>query len=426
VKSGKEYKVKQYARKAVSFLLTLVMLLPGALPAAANTNTQGVTYTAVLEEPTVQAGETGKTVRMTIGTSQPLELLGFSYTVVYDSSVLTLDTIEGSGDINLSEESDLNRENHFVSWFKENLKPVSTSTLGTVVFTVNENAAPGSYEVGMTGLKIADKDRGKFETDGSATATLKVVNPDVADAEYTAYLGTPSAEKAEPGEDFTVPLMISGSQALAGAQLDLSCNSDVAKIKEIALAEGLTEKLNTVKADGSSAKLTFYGSGLEAAQSPWQIATVTMTAVKEGTSKLSVDDGAVAAREGQTLEYPLTAGAPVEVEVVKPLDTTALEQAINDAQQKLEPVQESADGKDIEKTDQWATPAERTALSNAIAAAQAVLAAAPEKTQDEIDDAVKTLNDAAAAFRPQPGLKEDEPQHVHQYESNGFCNYTCL
>jgi hypothetical protein len=111
----------------------------------------------------------------------------------------------------------------------------------------------------------------------------------------------------------------------------------------------------------------------------------------------------------------------VEVEVVKPLDTTALEQAINDAQQKLEPVQESADGKDIEKTDQWATPAERTALSNAIAAAQAVLAAAPEKTQDEIDAAAKALNDATAAFRPQPGLKEDEPQHVHQYAANGFC-----
>ena len=212
LKSGKEYKVKKYSKIAVSFLLILVMLLPGTIPAAANTNTQGITYSAALDEPMVKAGDTGKTVRMTLGTSEPVELLGFSYTIVYDSRILTLKTIEGDEDINLSAENDL-YENK-VMWFQAGLKPVSTKTLGTVVFTVNGNADPGTYNVGITNLKIADKDRGKFETDGSATTTFKVVKSDLADAVYTVYFGTPSVEKAVIGEEYTVPLMMTGDQVL--------------------------------------------------------------------------------------------------------------------------------------------------------------------------------------------------------------------
>ena len=99
---------------------------------------------------------------------------------------------------------------------------------------------------------------------------------------------------------------MTSESALSGAELDLSCNPEVAKITGITLAEGLTAKGDqTIAADGRTAKISFYGNE-QSAKEGLTVATVTMQPVAEGTSSLSITNG-TAAMSGTTLDYTVTA-----------------------------------------------------------------------------------------------------------------------
>ena len=133
----------------------------------------------------------------------------------------------------------------------------------------------------------------------------------------TASFGSPSVDTIEPTSEqpFTVPVILTSDSLLSGAELDLSCNAEVAKITDVTLASGLTANGNhSNAADGSSAKISFYGNE-QSAKDGLTVAMVTMQPIAEGTSSLSITQG-TAATSGTTLEYPVTVPeSPVTVEV---------------------------------------------------------------------------------------------------------------
>ncbi|KGF09174.1 hypothetical protein HMPREF1635_04305 [Clostridiales bacterium S5-A14a] len=93
---------------------------------------------------------------------------------------------------------------------------------------------------------------------------------------------------------------------------------------------------------------------------------------------------------------------------VEPVNKDALKTAIANANKASEGIKESKDGKDIPKTEKWATSEAKEALDAAIAKAKKVLDD-PAALKKDVDQAVKDLNDAVKIFKNsiKPGLKED-------------------
>lgn len=109
----------------------------------------------------------------------------------------------------------------------------------------------------------------------------------------------------------------------------------------------------------------------------------------------------------QVFKNAAKAGLKLEADV----DRDALTTEIASAQALKENVTASLNGEDIEPTAQWVTAEELEAFNLAITAAQTT-AAKTDATQDEIDQAVIDLQSAAAAFGEavQAGTKTDDPQ----------------
>ena len=137
---------------------------------------------------------------------------------------------------------------------------------------------------------------------------------------YIASFDSPSVITIEPNADqvFTVPVVMTSESPLAGAQLVLSCNPEIAKIIDVTLSEGFTaDGQSSMSSDGSSAELSFYGEAKDA-KNGLTVATVKLQPIAEGISSLSIADGGKAARSGSTLEYSVTIrNSPVTVEVKK-------------------------------------------------------------------------------------------------------------
>ena len=194
----------------------------------------------------------------------------------------------------------------------------------------------GDHVISVKGISMDDEIFGKMDnvwfmnaeafehvTDNSKvsvtpfTITVEGTSDQPASPNYIASFGSPSVTTIEPTSEqpFTVPVVMTSDSALSGAELDLSCNPEVAKITGITLAEGLTANGNqTIAADGRSAKISFYGNE-QSAKEGLTVATVTMQPVAEGISSLSLNEG-TAAMSGKTLDYPVTVPeSPVTVEV---------------------------------------------------------------------------------------------------------------
>lgn len=123
-----------------------------------------------------------------------------------------------------------------------------------------------------------------------------------APAEYEASFGMPSAETISVGQTVTVPVILTGANPAAGAELHLSSDVTVAKITGITLPDELAENgMQTISEDGASAMFSFYGEELDVA-SGVVVAEVTLEAVAEGTTALSLTNG-TAARGAMTKEW---------------------------------------------------------------------------------------------------------------------------
>ena len=109
-------------------------------------------------------------------------------------------------------------------------------------------------------------------------------------------------------------------------------------------------------------------------------------------------------------------------------DKTALRNAISSARATEGGVAVSADGSDVDPADKWTTPAEKKALTDAIAAAQAV-ANDQDATQEQVNDAAGKLNAAVDAYNaakkagkktsPQPASVDKAPLQQAIARANG-------
>ena len=92
-----------------------------------------------------------------------------------------------------------------------------------------------------------------------------------------------------------------------------------------------------------------------------------------------------------------------------PVDKTALNADIKKAEEKLAATVESANGKDVESTKNWATKESKERFAAEIAVAK--LAAKTAKTEAEVTAAINALKAASDAFVVRPGTKTDTPDN---------------
>ena len=109
----------------------------------------------------------------------------------------------------------------------------------------------------------------------------------------------------------------------------------------------------------------------------------------------------------KTLTDAIAAYQPAEGKKLA-TDVTSLDAAVKAAEKKMEGVEVSADGSDIDPEKTWVTEAAKTALTEAVEAAKAVVAKADAATEEEITAVATALQTASEAFVPAAGTKEPE------------------
>ena len=259
---------------------------------------------------------------------------GFSiggFIINYDQSALSFNELEAHEDVTwncypMTEEADTGT---LVTYIDLDFNPIEYSgKLFKITFTINDEAADGVYEIGLS-RSTAGKNGGYWFADDNendlgivpevSKGTITVgqggsVTPS-EDPSYTASFGY-TVESIDLGNMFEVPVIITSESELAAAQLDLTCNPEVAKINKVTWGSGFTANEDySVASNGDSARISFYG-GAQDANSGLTVATITMQPVGEGNSSLKITNG-LAAMEGRTGQKTMTVPSdPVVVNVV--------------------------------------------------------------------------------------------------------------
>lgn len=185
-------------------LLFIICICSSAvLPTAAinESNTKGVTFSAVLDKSALALSGKEQTVVLTFTADSPITLDGIGFKVVCDAPI-EIKTIEGNG-VNISFfGADANPATGIVGWSTpdaENLNGVTT--ISRITFCIPENVKAGEYAVGITQIEVTSDYGRIWEKSASAMAVITVGNQPSSE-DTTA---EPEDTTAEPEDTTTKP-----------------------------------------------------------------------------------------------------------------------------------------------------------------------------------------------------------------------------
>ena len=197
-------------------------------------NSEGVTYTATLDNSELFVSASDQTVVMTVKANKDFTIGGMGMTVVWPSEKLTLKAIENSklgftaANVNLS--------NGKVNYATSDAEDVTCDLVVVAAFTVPANTPAGTYQVGVKDLEI-NKDYGGtvWEQGGSAYATLTIKESAPADpAKPTisvtgTYTYTGSEQTATVTGYDSATMNISGNKGTNAGDYNVSVTSKTGK-----------------------------------------------------------------------------------------------------------------------------------------------------------------------------------------------------
>ena len=208
---------------------------------------------------------------------------------------------------------------------KESLKvePTGNVTVDGAVtaksITVTQQEGYPIKEVKVNGAAVSD-----YSTLSGITNGLSVtVDTPTPAPTFAASIANVPTTAVAPGETFTADVILTSDTIPASACLDLTVNSDVAKVIAVTPAEGVgANAQGSFATDGSTAKVSFYGNTAEA-KDGLKVATVTFEAVKEGSASIalvSTEDSVAGITGDPSAEYKITVpAAATQVTVKYPL-----------------------------------------------------------------------------------------------------------
>ena len=178
-------------KKWLSALLCIVLCFGLVVPAMA-TNSLGVTFTAVLDQKTLNVSDSEQSVSLKISGTPVFDADAFEYEVEYPDgwtveSIVSSDVTIKAGDYNKT------YADHTLKllWNSDDAENVTgISDLGTITFTVPANAAAGDYTFTVSNFNVT-KDYGtKWEKGSTMTATLTIKGAETYTVKFDANGGT--------------------------------------------------------------------------------------------------------------------------------------------------------------------------------------------------------------------------------------------
>ncbi len=193
--------MKKSVKSVLSLALCLCLCLGMVMPANA-VNSENITFSATLDNPTLSVSSEAQTVKMTVSASAAMTLESIGGQVTWPSG-LTLTAIDNS-DSRIDFAGSVNLDNGKIGWdgtaALDQLDNVTN--IAVVTFTVPANTPAGTYVVGLTDLELTRNLGTIWESGASVTATLTIVAAPANDA-YTAGL-TASNATPKVGQQVTV------------------------------------------------------------------------------------------------------------------------------------------------------------------------------------------------------------------------------
>ena len=191
-------------------------------------------------------------------------------------------------------------------------------------FVPQTGSTISSYKLVKTdGTEVTDIPTAETNLGASFTSLNVEVTQAPAVPTFAASIANVPTTKVAPGETFTADVILTSDTIPASACLDLTVNSDVAKVIAVTPAEGVgAGAQGSFATDGSTAKVSFYGNTAEA-KDGLKVATVTFEAVKEGSASIalvSTEDSVAGITGDPSAEYKITVpAAATQVTVKYPL-----------------------------------------------------------------------------------------------------------
>ena len=173
---------------------------------------------------------------------------------------------------------------------------------------VKEDTSAGEYNIFSKESKLIKN----FWPEDELSDYDKMINASVTvDSDTITYKASldsriPAYKHVQPGETFTIDLVVTSGSVLSCGQFSVGVNTEVAKIT------GIENKLtgeavsfeSTVEDDGSAARISFFGND-ESASNGLTVATITYEAVAYGTASIEMTEG-LAAPSGNTADIEVT------------------------------------------------------------------------------------------------------------------------
>ncbi len=275
--------MKHPVKSIISLILCICLFAGIALPAGAanESNNQGVTFSATLDNPTLYASDQSQTVVMTVNASQGVSLAGIGGTVIWDNPLM-LTAVENS-DSRIDFTGKVTLSSGTIAWDGTTALELlaDVTNIAVVTFTVPANTPAGTYEVGIKDIELTDNLGDAWETSAAATATLTIVEPSQA-ADYNAGLTT-GTSSPQVGETVTVNVNVSHSanQVFASSQVELSYDNTKLTFNESA------STLNgaTVTDSNGTLKLADYGADQNVSNGSYAL---VFTAIADGMAEVEL------------------------------------------------------------------------------------------------------------------------------------------
>ena len=304
---------------ALTLCMALFLSIGNAIIFAENeTNTLGVTFSAVLDTDTLTISDEEQIVTLTVVMSQSVDYKSFEYQIVCDDAVKINSVTTTTG------APTLNGKN--VAWMNSSL--VSNSVLSTIQFTIPANAS-GVYELGVQGIAVQGSGIDYWEDGACALATLSIEEPDEPETPviptedpYTADLQT-SYENVKVGDEITVDVLVGGTTGeFASSELELTYTGLTFD------ADNSTANGADITAENGTIKIIDHGE-----TTTWTEGTVTAYTLKftvdaitgeEGTATVTLDSAALstAANAKENDLTPATITVAEKTFAVAPADLT--------------------------------------------------------------------------------------------------------
>ena len=160
-------------KKLLAGILVLAMLLGLTCTTSFAVNSEGITYTAELDTPTITESTADQTVKMTLSANKPVAIDSLGMEIVKDAS-FTITNVENST-LGIAP-SDWYAPTGKVDYTTPDAENITTQLLAVITFTIPGGTAPGNYPIGVIEL-VMSRDYGTTLEDGAVVNTTLEISP---------------------------------------------------------------------------------------------------------------------------------------------------------------------------------------------------------------------------------------------------------